>query len=115
MGADVEEQVPRRRGGPVPVAGELPKRMELGRPRLVEDAIPGPSADADHAAQLSLGEPEADRPLQPGDLREQIRNSVLLSLLQDHGEEDRRFGDRRKEGLRLSRAAHMPRGGRRDA
>ena len=54
----------------------------------------------------SLGKPKADRSLQPGDLREQIRNPVLLPLLQDHGEEDRRFGDRREEGLRLSRAAH---------
>ena len=40
-------------------------------------AGPTARADADDARQLALGQPEADRPLQPADVRQQFANAVL--------------------------------------
>ena len=59
------------------VARELGERMQPGRPRRAEQAVPQLGADADHAAQLALGDPKADRSLEAADIREQIADRVL--------------------------------------
>lgn len=54
------------------------------------------------AAQPSLGNPEADRTLEPADIREQIADLVLGIRSHGQDEEDRSLGGRRQNDLRFS-------------
>ena len=101
MGADVEEQVAGCRDGGVPGAGELGERMQAGRARPAEEAVPELGADADHARQRGLGDAEADRSPQPADVRQHVADLVLGAGVHGEDEEDRRLGERRQNGLGL--------------
>ena len=50
-----------------------PERVQSGRPGRAEQPIPDPRAEARDARQLALRDPEADRALQPGHVRERRR------------------------------------------
>jgi hypothetical protein len=106
MSADVEQQVAGRRGRAVPRAGKLRERMQPRRTPPAEQSIPNRTADTDDTGQLSLGDPETDRPPEPADIRQQIANFVLRPRIDGHGEEDRGLRDRGEDGLWLSCLCH---------
>ena len=102
MRAEVEEQVAGRRRRDVPRAGEPAERVQPGRARRAEQPVPDGSADADHAGQLALGDPEPDRAPQPADVRQRVADLVLGARVHGQGEEDRRLGERGEDRLGLS-------------
>ena len=105
---DMEEQVARRGHRTVPAAGQRAERMQLGRPRPGEQPVPGQRADPYDAGELAFRDPEPDRPLQPGQVAEQVANSGLAAVIHGHDEEDGRCRQRRKHrlGRAVGRAWH---------
>ena len=103
MSADVKEQVAGRRGRAVPGAGEPRERMQPGRARRAEQPLPHGGADAHHAGQRPLRDPEAHRSPEPADVRQHVADPVLGPRIDGQREEDRRLGDRGQDGLRARR------------
>jgi hypothetical protein len=97
---DMEEQVARRGHRTVPAAGQCTERVQLGRPRPAEQPVPGKRADPYDAGELAFRDPEPNRPLQPGQLTEEVANSGLAAVIHGHDKEDGCCRERRKHGLR---------------
>jgi hypothetical protein len=57
----VEEKIARRRDRLPRTGLDLPKRMQLRRPRIAEEPFPRLGADSHHAGEISLDIAEADR------------------------------------------------------
>ena len=71
-GADVKQQVARRRHRSVARAGELAERMQPHGTRITPQPIPQAGSDPHHTRQLRLGYPESHRALEPRDVRERV-------------------------------------------
>jgi hypothetical protein len=72
---DVEQQVAGRRDRRVPTAPELRERMRPRGSRLAEEAVPGLRAEPDDAAQLAVGDAEADRSPEPAHIGQHVADS----------------------------------------
>ncbi len=107
-GPDVEEQIAGRGHRAVPRTGELGKRMQRSWARVAEEPVPEIGTDADHARELAVGDAKADRPAQPGDVRQEIAGYLITLRIHRQHKEDRRLGERGEDRLRLCRG-----GGRR--
>ena len=98
---DVEEQVTRRGGGMVHGAGERAERVQLGRARAGEQAIPGARGDAGDAGHRRARGAEADRPPHGGPVAEQVPDDGFPAGLDRQHQEDRGVGERGHHRLRL--------------
>jgi hypothetical protein len=100
-GANVKQQVARSRHGRVPRAGDLGERMQPGRARSPDQAIPQLRPEADDAAEAAVGDAKGDRADQPADVAEQVAHLLLGTLVDAEHQEDRGLGGRHQNGLRL--------------
>jgi hypothetical protein len=98
---DVEQQVAGRRDRRVPTAPELRERMRPRGSRLAEEAVPGLRAEPDDAAQLAVGDAEADRSPEPAHIGQHVADSGLGARVHGEDEEDRRLRGRPQDGVRL--------------
>jgi hypothetical protein len=101
MSADVEQEVARRGDGRMPRAYKLAERVQPGRTRLPEEAIPQSAPETGDAGQLTFRDAEADRSLQPTDIREKRANLFLAPGVNRDDEKERSLGERRHHGLRF--------------
>ena len=112
-GADVEEEVAGGRGRGVHRAAQFLERMEFGRQRRVEEALPEGRPDADHAAEPGVRRAEADRAAQAAEVRQQVEDLFLAARVDADRQEDRRVGERREDRLGLFGHRYFYRDGRR--
>ena len=103
MCPDVEQQVARRRRRAACLRRRTRETGAAPPARPAEQPVPQLGADPRDAGQLGLGDPEADRALQSGDVGEQIADLVLGARLDGQHQEDRRLGDPGQNGLGLRR------------
>ena len=94
-GPDVEQQVARGGHGPVPIAVERPERVQLGRPRPGEEAVPRLRPHPRHDGQPAFERTEGDRPGQSRQVGEEVRDHGLATLVDRQDEDD---GARRQRG-----------------
>ena len=108
---DMEQQVPGRGHGVVPSPGELAERVQLGRARAGEQAVPGLRADRGDADQVVAGDAEADRPPQARPVGQQVPAGRLAAGVDGQDQEDRARGERGQHRLRLGeeRGTVLPR------
>ena len=97
---DVHQQVAGRGHGQVPGPGELAERVQLGRARTGEQAVPRVRAHTHHAGKVIPRGAETDRPLQPGPVGKQVPAGRLPALIDGEHQEDRRVGERTEHRLR---------------
>src|SRR4029077_142653 len=65
LGANVEEEIARRRARMARARLDLSKGMQLRRPRITEEPVPRLGADPQDAGEISLDIAETDRTYQP--------------------------------------------------
>ena len=99
-GAQVEEQVSRRRGGTVLSSLKCLKIVQVLGTRYVEETTPHACPNTDDAAEHRLGVTETNGPGQPGHSSQQIDDDGLAPAAYCHREEDRCLGRRGQNLLR---------------
>ena len=87
------------------VAGtrQLAERVQLRGARPAEQPVPGLGADPGDYGEVTVGDAEADRALQAGDVRQQVAHGLLAARVHGQHEEDGRGGQRDHYRLRLGR------------
>ena len=85
----------------MPGAGQLAERMQLGGAGAREEAVPGVRADRGDDLQLGVRDPEADRPLERRDVRQEVPHGLFAARVHGQDEEDSRCGERAHDRLRL--------------
>ena len=62
LGANVKDEIARRRDRMARAGFDFPKRMQFRRPRLAEQPVPGVGANPHHTGEISLDIAEPDGP-----------------------------------------------------
>ena len=84
----------------MPTTIERLERVELGRPRAEEQAIPRRRSDPCHDGQPSIRGTESDRPRQSGQVGKQVVNHGLTAIVDRQDEHDGTGRERSQHGLR---------------
>jgi hypothetical protein len=100
LGADVEEEIARRRRG-VMLALDLTKGMQLPGPRRAEQPVPGVGAEAHDAGQPAVGIAEADRAQQARQVGGKALHGLLMVRSVVHRHDEEHGGARQRRGDRL--------------
>ena len=98
---DMEQHVARRSDRVARPGVKFPKRMQLCRPRLTEEPIPGLGAKSHDARQSGFNVAEPNRAHQPGKIRAQRpqRRAILGARLDAHHQKNRGPAERRQYRL----------------
>ena len=75
------------------------ERVQLGRPRAGEEAIPRRRSHPRHDGQPTLRGTEGDRPGQSGQVGEQVVDHVLTAVVDRQDEDDGAGRERGEHGL----------------
>jgi hypothetical protein len=98
----MEQHVARRSDGVARPGVKFPKRMQLCRPRLTEEPIPGLGAKSHDARQSRFNVAEPNRAHQPGKIRAQRPQGCAIfgARLDAHHQKNRGPAERRQYRLR---------------